>query len=454
LIAGGSYSDLIRYLVAAVNGRKIYPIGHPVIERTLSRVEGALQELLVRRDAVQLGVLGTRLLADGLPWEEQGDSLTAFSQELKNRGIDKLTFERGCSRTDLEGLLEVLCGDKASGQRGSGGVISVQHLLAGRGVNRIRVAQLDLERRRSVPPGAERDQGVYQDAVEGLGEAMESARTGKPSRIKRIRGLVELLIQHMQRDPGPLLMLTAMKSHSEYTFTHIVNVTILSLAQVQAITSDQEVIREYGIAAMLHDMGKMRIPKEILDKKEKLSDEEIAAIRRHPLDTVLILRDCRGISDLPVIVGFEHHRRFDGTGYPPVRRPLPQHFASRLVTIADAYDAMRSNRSYQREMPADQAMATLQREAGKMFDPVLVRLFIRMMGAYPPGTRVRLDAGEEAMVLRANPDDPFRPIVRLLSGDSGAGESLRLVNLVDLDPKRGVFLRSIAEPLLDSPPAD
>ena len=293
---------------------------------------------------------------------------------------------------------------------------------------------------------------AYDEAVQGLEETMECARTGRIIRVKQVQSMVEMLMDHLHRDPGPLLMLTALKSHSDYTFTHIVNVTILALAQAQSVTRDSDVIREYGIAAMMHDLGKMKIPKEILEKRSKLTEAEFETIRRHPADTLHILRETVGSSDLALIVGFEHHRRYDLTGYPALKRAIPQHFATRICAIADAYDAMRSNRSYQREMPPEKAMEVLQGQAGKMFDPVLVRLFVRMMGAYPPGTRIRLDNGEEAMVLKANPDDPFRPIVRILDGEADdAGDPLRLVNLAERDPKSGVFLRSVQESLLDLP---
>jgi HD-GYP domain-containing protein (c-di-GMP phosphodiesterase class II) len=406
---------------------------------------------MISRDEVQLGVLGSHLLADGLPWEEQGESHSALSRELKEHGIDKLTFQRGFSKTDLEGLLEVLAGDRATGDLPGGEPVSMAHLLAGRGVSRIQVGNLDFERREP-PPEAAGDRGAYDEAVEGLEETMECARTGRLIRVKQVQSMVEMLMEHLHRDPGPLLMLTALKSHSDYTFTHIVNVTILALAQAQAVSQDPDVVREYGIAAMMHDLGKMRIPREILEKRSKLTDAEFDLIRRHPTDTLHILRETPGSSDLALIVGYEHHRRYDLTGYPELRRPIPQHFATRICTIADAYDAMRSNRSYQREMPPETAREVLRAQSGKMFDPVLVRLFIRMMGAYPPGTRVLLDSGEEAMVLKANPDDPFRPIVRILGGDAGEeGDPFLLVNLAERDPKSGAFLRSVRESLLDLP---
>jgi len=438
------YHELVRHLIAALAGRRIYPPRHPVLDRSLARLEQVLHNLMVSRDEVQLGVLGNRLLADGLPWEEQEEPLSQLSQELRARGVDKLTFQRGFTRTDLNSLLEVLSGDQSSPGPLHSESVSIADLLAGRGVSRIRVGHLDLEREESedLASAAPSQRGAYEDCVSGLSEAMDCARTGRFIRTRQIITLVESLMEHLARDPAPLLMLSTLRGHSEYTYTHIVNVTILTIAQAQALTDDPEIVREYGIAAMMHDMGKVKIPQEILDSRSKLSDADFELIRRHPIESLHLLRESPGVSDLALIVAFEHHRRFDLTGYPALPAPLPQHFATRVVTLADAYDAMRSNRSYQREAPPEQALQILQQQSAKMFDPVLVRNFIRMMGAFPPGTRVRLDTGEEAMALKANPEDPYRPIVRLVEGTSSEGERLKLVNLAERDPKTGAYLRS------------
>jgi HD-GYP domain-containing protein (c-di-GMP phosphodiesterase class II) len=439
------YLELVRQLMAAVNGRRIYPPHHPVLDRAVAKIEQALHHLMVSRDEVQLGVLGSHLLADGLPWEEQEEPHSLLSQELRSRNIDKLTFQRGFTKTDLDSLLEVLAGDLATPGPRLPDSVCIADLLAGRGVSRIRVGHFALTEPDAAESTGERvagERATYQDAVSGVGEAMECARTGRFIRTRQVVTLVEGLMEHLSRDPGPLLMLSTLRSHSEYTHTHIVNVTILTLAQVQAMSADPEIVREYGVAAMMHDMGKVKIPREILDNRGRLTEADFEIIRRHPVDSLHLLRESPGVGDLALIVAFEHHRRFDGTGYPVLPEPTPQHFASRMVALADAYDAMRSNRSYQREIPPEQALQILQQQSGKMFDPVLVRSFVRMMGAFPPGTRIRLDTGEEAMVLKANPEDPYRPIVRLLEGVSGRDGQLRLVNLSERDPKTGAYLRS------------
>ncbi|HEU5181719.1 MAG TPA: HD domain-containing phosphohydrolase [Candidatus Polarisedimenticolia bacterium] len=443
------YLELVRNLISALNGRRNHPAHHPAFERSLARLEQSLHNLMVSRDEIQLGVLGDHLLADGLPWEEQEEPLSHLSRELRSHGIDKLTFQRGFTRTDLGSLLEVLAGDRAT-VRSVSSSAAAQDLLAGRGVSRIRVGRHETTGKtelaeEEITPEAR----AYRDTVDGLEEAMDCARGGRFLRTRQLLTLVEGLMQHLARDPAPLLMQTARRKPPEYAATHVVNVAILTMAQVQALSSDAEVIREYGAAALMHDLGKVRIPAEILEKRSRLSEAEVEVLRRHPVDSLHLLRETPGVGDLALVVAFEHHRRFDLSGYPVLPRPLPQHFASRLVALADAYDAMRSDRSYQREIPPEQALDILRQQSGKLFDPVLVRLFIRMVGAFPPGTRIRLDTGEEAVVVKANPSDPHRPIVRLEERVSDAEDRFRLVNLGERDPKTGAYRRSAICSLLD-----
>jgi HD-GYP domain-containing protein (c-di-GMP phosphodiesterase class II) len=446
--AAPDYLDLVRNLIAALNGRRAHPAHHPAFERSLARLEQSLHNLMVSRDEIQLGVLGDHLLADGLPWEEQEEPLSNLSRELRSRGIDKLTFQRGFSRTDLGSLLEVLAGDRASAPT-LPAAAAAQDLLAGRGVSRIRVGRDESTEKPETEEDLTAEARAYRNAVAGLLEAMDCARGGRFLRTRQLLTLVEELMVHLARDPAPLLMQTARRKPPEYAATHTVNVAILTMAQVQALTSEAEMIREYGAAALMHDLGKVKIPPEILESRSKLSEADFEAIRRHPIDCLHLLRETPGVGDLALIVAFEHHRHFDQTGYPVLQSPLPQHFASRLVALADAYDAMRSDRSYQREIPPEQALDILRQQSGKLFDPVLVRLFIRMVGAFPPGTRIRLDSGEEAVVVKANPSDPHRPIVRLEEHTSASEDRIRLVNLSERDPKTGAYLRSAICSLLD-----
>jgi HD-GYP domain-containing protein (c-di-GMP phosphodiesterase class II) len=178
-------------------------------------------------------------------------------------------------------------------------------------------------------------------------------------------------------------------------------------------------LREFGMAALMHDIGKVKTPVEILNKPDKLNDEEFAIMKRHTIDGAEILRGTADMPPLAPVVAFEHHLRIDGTGYPEgVSRPS-LNLATMLCGIADVYDAMRSQRKYQQAFPSERILTVLQRNDGSQFDQHLVRRFVQLLGIYPVGNVVKLNTGEVAVVLRVHAPDPYRPKVRVLFGADG-----------------------------------
>jgi HD-GYP domain-containing protein (c-di-GMP phosphodiesterase class II) len=168
----------------------------------------------------------------------------------------------------------------------------------------------------------------------------------------------------------------------------------------------------------MHDIGKIRTPREILTKTESLTPREFEIMKQHPVDGAEILRQRLELPPLTAVVAFEHHRRLDGTGYPAITR-AGLNLATQLCSIADVYDAMRSKRAYQQAHPTDRILTVLQDTDGKHFDPHLVRRFCQLMGLYPAGSVVRLDTGAIAVVLRSHAPDPRRPAVRVIIGPDG-----------------------------------
>jgi putative nucleotidyltransferase with HDIG domain len=230
---------------------------------------------------------------------------------------------------------------------------------------------------------------------------------------------VDSLAQAVAQNRTALLALTALKNYDNYTFTHMVNVSILTLGQARGLGIDGGLLREFGLAALMHDIGKVKTPNEILNKPGKLTDEEFDILKRHTIDGAEILKNTPEIPTLAPIVAFEHHLRSDGTGYPVgISRPK-LNLGTTLCGIADVFDAMRSQRVYQNAHPTDRILAVLQRNDGKQFDQHLVRRFVQLIGIYPAGNLVRLDTGEIGVVLKAYAPDPYRPRVRILVGRDG-----------------------------------
>jgi len=185
----------------------------------------------------------------------------------------------------------------------------------------------------------------------------------------------------------------------------------------------------------MHDIGKVRTPIEVLNKPDKLTDDEFAVMKRHVVDGAEILRMTPDVPALAPVVAFEHHLRMDGSGYPHGVTRSSLNVGTMLCSIADVYDAMRSQRNYQQSFPTDRILAVLKRNDGQQFDQHLVRRFVQLIGIYPAGNIVRLNTGEVAVVINVYAPDPYRPHVRVLIGRDGRRLDLPYdINLWEVSP--------------------
>jgi putative nucleotidyltransferase with HDIG domain len=216
-----------------------------------------------------------------------------------------------------------------------------------------------------------------------------------------------------------ILELSALKDFDEYTFYHSVNVAILAMGVGAAITADRRFLASLGAGALLHDLGKLHVGFDLLNKAGALSPDEWELMREHTVWGAETAARMPGLDRSAIVIIYEHHQRLDGSGYPASTRGHGQALASRIVAVADAYDAMTSVRSYSGARLPDEAMGVLARAAGESFDATVVRLFVRSMGVYPPRSVVRLTSGELAVVIRAEPEDPARPVVNVFADPSG-----------------------------------
>ena len=277
---------------------------------------------------------------------------------------------------------------------------------------------------------------MYAEAVSVASMVWESARTDESPDPGSAHSMIDGLAQAVTQNRTALLALTALKEYDNYTFTHMVNVSILTMAQARGLGIEGPLLREFGLAALMHDIGKVKTPSEILNKPDKLTDEEFAIMKRHTIDGAENPAGTTDIPPLAPVVAFEHHLRLDGTGYPDgVARPK-LNLATMLCGIADVYDAMRSQRKYQQAFPSERILTVLQRNDGSQFDQHLVRRFVQLLGIYPVGNLVRLNTGEIAVVLRVHAPDPFRPKVRILFAADGTRLELpRDINLWEAEPE-------------------
>jgi putative nucleotidyltransferase with HDIG domain len=228
----------------------------------------------------------------------------------------------------------------------------------------------------------------YSCAVSAADDLWQSAATEGMPDLGIAREAIEELAEAVTRNRPGMLAFTALSPSGEYTFTHMVNVAILTLALARTLNIDGRLLRDLGLAAMMHDIGKVQTPPEILNKPERLTKAEFRIMERHTVDGAEMLRRTPGMPTLAPIVAFEHHLRIDGSGYPAGARRHTLNLGTMMCSIADVYDAMRSHRTYQPSFGSDRILHVLQRSnEGPQFDANLVQRFAHLMGIPPGGLK-------------------------------------------------------------------
>ncbi len=259
---------------------------------------------------------------------------------------------------------------------------------------------------------ARRLHGETQKLVRGM---MHDIRLGKQIEVEQCEPLVDGIFNSIFRNPDALLPLSQVKTRDEYTFQHSVSVSALAVAFGRALKLPYAEIREFALGALLHDVGKARVPDGILNKPGKLTDDEFVVMKTHAAHGADVLAQAKGaISRIAMNAAIEHHERYDGTGYPRGLKGNEISAHGQMMAIVDVYDAITSVRIYHKGMPPTDALRKLF-EWGKFhFNPALVQAFIKSIGIYPAGSLVRLDSGQLGIVKEINPDKLLQPVVKTI----------------------------------------
>jgi putative nucleotidyltransferase with HDIG domain len=402
--------EILRRLAASLRSAQLYSPGHPIIARNLESLANAVQLIHDQQPAVTIGLVGEEVIVDDMPMA-RADTFGPFVRRLQQAGVERIVIERGVTIEEMTEFLAAVTTIDARDQQAAGTFPAIPH---------IRVGRVTIEQR---VEGSLTDMAtirrLYSDAVSVAGDVWESAQTeGRPD-ATAARSMIDGLAQAVAQNRTALLALTTLKEYDHYTFTHMVNVSILTMGQARGLGIDGPLLREFGLAALMHDIGKVRTPLEILNKPDALSDDEFVIMKRHVVDGAEILRMTPDVPALAPVVAFEHHLRVDGSGYPSGVTRSSLNIGTMLCSIADVYDAMRSQRNYQKAFPTDRILAVLKRNDGTQFDQHLVRRFVQLIGIYPAGNLVRLNTGEVAVVLTVYAPDPYRPHIRVLIDREG-----------------------------------
>ncbi|HVX40555.1 MAG TPA: HD-GYP domain-containing protein [Gemmatimonadaceae bacterium] len=442
--------QLIFSMYGALRAVKLYPVENAAVQKALAEVTHQAHELITGEGELELRMSGEFIFVNQTRLRLDLDNFASFSHLLslfRAAGVGTLTVAEGVAPKDWLVFLSLL---QASGSEDPAERLAqLLGKLESAGVRAFAIAPPAEQGEANKEKAKERAKRTYAQSVAATRELMSSVRMGGSPNIKKIKRVVQGIVDQILNEETSLIGLTTIRDYDEYTFTHSVNVCIFSVALGKRLGLSKLQLYDLGMAALFHDIGKSRVPQSILNKSGGLTDEEWRLIASHPWLGVLALFQVRGAQELPyrsMVVAHEHHMKRDLTGYPRPIRERQLSMFSKIVAIADGFDAATSRRAYQTVpfTPA-QVMLEMRDNPRRGMDPVIVKAFINLTGIYPVGTLVVLDTFELGIVHAVNPlqDMLSRPIVRVISDAQGnvvyPGE---LVDLADQNAE-GVYLRTI-----------
>lgn len=435
--------DIVSRMAIAFKIAQTYSVGNEAVERAIDTLVLMIKPLLRGGERLEVDLHGDYFYVNNARVRYSVQHYMNFDfliNEFRKRGLGSIVFSGDISRKNIQAFIIAFNACLSTDMP----YVTFQGVMDS--IESIEIGPLK-EMRSDIVTNVRRTiKKSYFDAVSNLKSVVTRVRNGQAVEVRKVRLVVNTLIDLMLLEEQMLIGMTAIKDYDDYTYYHSVNVSILSLALGMKLGLNKKRLSELGIAAFLHDIGKVNIAVEILNKGMPFSDEEWEIIRSHPAEGVKAITGSMKMDPVTVssaIVSFEHHLNYDCSGYPSLPGSIQLDLYSNIVTIADRFDVMTSAGVYERiPRPPEEALRMLVEKAGKEVDPALLKIFIRMTGYFPIGTMVVLDTGEMGIVCRGNADMPERPVIILLLGT----QNNRINNgMADLAEKGqgGNYLRTI-----------
>jgi HD-GYP domain-containing protein (c-di-GMP phosphodiesterase class II) len=445
--------DFLTSLFATLRALGLYPLENQSVQKALTELEGTATALLDHEGEIYFRPVGDffflndeRLKVDLATYATFG----AVTRALRQHGIGEIRARRETARAEWVAFLTLLrttpAEDPFPAFRDRLARSAIQNIFVGAERGEFEgdeISDMDWSK-----DAAKR---TFAKGVSVARELLSGVRIGKSVSLRKVKRAVQSVVDQVLNNETSIMGMTALRDYDEYTFTHSVNVCIFSVALGKKLGLNRHQLYELGLGALLHDVGKMRIPKEVMDKAGSLTREDVRTIQLHPVEGLLAILGMGEFVDLPLrpmLAVYEHHMKVDLTGYPQVVRPRNPTVFSRIVALADGFDAATTKRVYQEPWTPDRTLREMRDNPSRGFDPLLLKAFVSMTGIYPVGTTVILDTFELAVVVAPNPrpEALHQPLVRIVF--DGMGQRLEKplsVDLAELDPETGRPRRTIVK---------
>ena len=418
--------DLLTHTYAALQSLKLYPIENATVQQSLDELQRVVQRILKVEGVITLRLAEEFLFLNDSRLRLDLSNYAAFSFVtglLRRHAIGSLEVMADVQRDEWAPLLSLLLRAEAPDDP----FPAISARLAATPVRHIQIGPESAVALKDDDVDANKAAAkrTYFQGVAVAREVLGDVRLGRAANVRRVKRAVQGIVDQVLNNETSLIGMTTLRDYDEYTFTHCVNVCIFSVILGQRLGLDKIELYELGLGALLHDLGKQRIDADITKKTAGLTDEEWNLMQQHPTEGLLSLFSMRGFTDAPyraMLIAYEHHMKTDLTGYPKNKRPRNPTLFSRIVAVADGFDAATSKRSYQSvPWPPDKVLAEMRDNPKRGYDPLLVKAFLNVTGVYPVGTLVTLDTHEMAVVIQSNPNPQLlhQPIVKIVSNSMG-----------------------------------
>jgi len=363
----------VKHVVTAATHADLYGLGHDQTQRRCADALESVSAALSEGRETNMLILDGEIIVDGTPLEV-GLGLERFAQGLRARGIGHIRLLPGVAADELNSFIAGMTKralareELRSTEHIRFGSVEVRFIGDGDGKD-------SMEGLRAHPSFA----AMPKEELLRLVEIYEGVRRYRKLKMSGINEVVTSFIKIFKDKIDPLMTISPLKAIDEYTFTHSTNVCLLNVSQAMSLGMDGQLLHDIGVAGMMHDIGKLFIPEEIITKPGKLTEQEWDIVRQHPLKGAQYLLNTSGVPHLAAVVAFEHHMKYNQEGYPQVRKGWRQHPVSQMTAISDFFDATRTHRAYQESLDFDVVTSYLLDAAGTELHPLLVRNFVGML---------------------------------------------------------------------------
>jgi HD-GYP domain-containing protein (c-di-GMP phosphodiesterase class II) len=421
---------LIRFY-GLMRAARLYDVSNQAFQRQLQEFMALLLKGLEDEHEISLVTAAGYFYLNNVRVKAQASLLSVYHSlmaDFERRQLGGIRFQEEVTLPELERFLQLFMSaeDPILAERLPDAVAeaSIVHIVPMRAQD-IDVEELtqDIQEKESLNERG-RARKVFWRAVIGTKKiVLRAVQTGRPD-LRQAKRLVQPVVDSIMKNEYSIVGLTAVKDHDEYTYAHCVNVSVLSISMGQALGLPRQALADLGVAALLHDIGKLTVPSEVLQKPAALTPEEWALMHRHPIEGLKMMTRMPGFSTLvldSMRVCLEHHMNYDRTGYPEITIPWGQATLSRIVAVADCFDAITAHRAYhKRPRSSFEGLSYMLGPSRVQFDPVALWALVRTVGLYPAGSVLLTESNHVVLSISPNPNDLRRPHCRLLIQPDGA----------------------------------